>query len=104
MNEHILMRITTGEEVIATMVMTNDKGVVIVNPRILNIQYMQNGQAGATLMPMFLMGKDNAQYNIPWTSMIGYTFAINPEHVKYYLESISGIALPNGAGGLAVAK
>ena len=101
--ELILARLSNGEELIAKIIPGgNDEYLLIRCPRVVRIIQESNGQAAIQLVPPMLMGDDAATYKLNWSGVVIYSGKPDPAKEKYYLQSISSIALPTS--GLSVVK
>lgn len=94
MSDHIVaLRLVNGDEVITKVVDETDSHFVVKSPRILHLQFMQNGQAQAQMIPLFLQSNISDVYHINKSAVCAVAEGIASEHEKRYLGAISGLAL-----------
>lgn len=91
MNTHVLVKLRSGEEIIATMVSKGTKGLLVQNPMLLRhvpfMDYNTGSLKAATIMEDWLARGEEKEITIPH-SWIGFSMNPNQEVIESYTKYI----------------
>ena len=66
----ILVKLVSGEEVIGTLISSNDAAIVLSKPRVLVTRNFDNGQMGVAMIP-FMLGVPDGEHIIYLDKIMG---------------------------------
>ena len=92
----VLIKLNTGEEIIAKIFEGPVAGFLIKSPRTIVIQQDQQGRPQAGFIPSMMLANDDAVIEVNPACICLSTKDINPEYERIYLEQTSGIKLAPG--------
>lgn len=93
----VSFRLTNGEEIVAKLVSTDDKYVVVTKPIIAQIQMVSANQAGLAFGPfMASVNEDTSKFNFPRSNLLSEPLKTRPDIAANYIKMTTGLEVPTG--------
>lgn len=92
MNEIVLLKLITGEELVAKKIDEVNETWVLSNPRVLTVTPADNGQMGIGMIP-WLVGDADGDVTIKTSSIIGQSTEIPKQLENGYIQNTTSIQL-----------
>jgi hypothetical protein len=95
----INIKLINGEEIVGQVITVNDESIQLKAARTLMMHDMGNGQPGASFIPVLLLNGSTDEVLVNRSAIAVFSYNINMNYEKRYLESVSGIQLATSLNG-----
>lgn len=94
MSEYVLIKLSSGEELVAESISQEDTHWILKSPRMLIMQPTGQGQMGIAIVP-YSAGAPDGEHLV-YTSHIVSTVRVPDKLEKAYIENVSNIQIVSG--------